>query len=155
MVTRETRYGLDLNNDVEIAVATNNFRQARGRTVLLAILDEVAFYRSEDSALPDVEVYRAITPSLATLPDSMLVAISSPYRKAGLLFEKWKQHFGKDSDDVLVIQATSLQLNPTLDPAIVLRAHEADPAAARAQWGGQFRDDIGNICPDRIDRSRR
>jgi hypothetical protein len=76
-------------------------------------LDEVSFYRSEDSATPDVEVYRAVTPRLATLPDSMLVGISSPYRKAGLLFEKWKQHFGRDDDGMLVIRATSLQLNPT------------------------------------------
>jgi hypothetical protein len=104
MIVRETRFGLELNNGVSIEVTTNNFRQARGRTVLLGILDEVSYYRSEDSATPDFEVYRAITPSLATLPDSMLIAISSPYRKAGLLYEKWKAHFGKDTDDVLVIQ---------------------------------------------------
>jgi hypothetical protein len=78
MVTRETRYDLELNNGVSIEVTTNDFRQARGRTVLLAILDEVAFYRSDESATPDFEVYRAIVPSLATLPNSMLVAISSP-----------------------------------------------------------------------------
>jgi hypothetical protein len=113
MIVRETRFGLELNNGVSIEVTTNNFRQARGRTVVLACLDEVSFYRSEDSATPDVEVYRAVTPRLATLPDSMLVGISSPYRKAGLLFEKWKQHFGRDDDGMLVIRATSLQLNPT------------------------------------------
>ena len=90
MVKRETRFGLDLDNSVAIEVTTNNFRQARGRTVLLAILDEVAFYRSDDSATPDYEVYRAVVPSLATLPDSLLVAISSPYRKAGLLWRNTK-----------------------------------------------------------------
>jgi hypothetical protein len=150
MVTRETRYGLDLDNNVEIAVATNNFRQARGRTVLLGILDEVAWYRSDDSATPDVETYRALTPSLATLPGSMLVGISSPYRKGGLLFDKWKAAFGKDDDDILVIQASSLQLNPTLDPAIVAAAYEADPASAMAEWGGQFRDDIGSYVPTEL-----
>jgi hypothetical protein len=56
--------------------------------------------------------YRAVTPSLATLPDSMLIAISSPYRKAGLLYKKWKTHFGKDTDDVLVIQASSTPAQP-------------------------------------------
>jgi hypothetical protein len=30
----------------------------------------------------------------------MLIAISSPFRKAGLLYEKWKAHFGKDTSDV-------------------------------------------------------
>jgi hypothetical protein len=118
--------------------------------VLLAILDEVAFYRDEASTSPDYEVYRAIVPSLATLPNSMLVAISSPYRKSGLLWEKYKKHFGKDGDDVLVIQAASQQLNPTIDPASVLRDQESDPAAARAEWGGQFRDDIGSYVPTEL-----
>jgi hypothetical protein len=147
MVTRETRFGLELSNGVAIEVTTNNFRQARGRTVLLAILDEVAFYRSDDSATPDFEVYRAVTPSLATLPNSMLIAISSPYRKAGLLYDKWKACFGKDDEEVLVVQASSLQLNPSLDPGVVARAYAADPAAAMAEWGGQFRDDIGTFVP--------
>jgi hypothetical protein len=150
MIVRETRYGLELNNGVSIEVTTNNFRQARGRTVLLAILDEVSFYRSEESATPDFEVYRAVVPSLATLPDSMLIAISSPYRKAGLLYEKWKQHYGRDSDDVLVIQASSAQLNPTLDPAIIARALDDDPADARSAWLGLFRDDIGAYVPTEL-----
>jgi hypothetical protein len=109
--------------------------------------DECAFWRDENSATPDVETYRAIMPSLATLPGSMLVGISSPYRKSGLLFERWKKFFGKGDDDTLVIQAPSLALNPSLDPAIVAQAYEADPAAARAEWGGEFRDDIGTFVP--------
>jgi hypothetical protein len=147
MIVRETRYCLELSNGVSIEVTTNNFRQARGRTVLLAVLDEVSFYRSDDSATPDFEVYRAVTPGLATLPDSMLVGISSPCRKAGLLYEKWKTHYGKNSDDVLVLQASSRQLNPTLDAALVERAPEEDPASARSEWMGLWRDDLSNYVP--------
>jgi hypothetical protein len=142
-VKRETAIGLELDNAAEIVIATNSYRQARGRAVLLALLDECAFYRDETSASPDIEVYRAILPGLATIPESMLVAFSSPYRKAGLLYEKWKTHFGQSDDSVLVIQAESRQLNPTLDPQIVANAMKADPAAAMAEWLGQFRDDIG------------
>jgi hypothetical protein len=147
MVTRETRFGLELNNGVTIEVTTNNFRQARGRTVLLGILDELAFYRSDDSATPDLEVYRALTPGLATLPGSMLVGISSPYRKAGLLYDKWRAHYGKDDDDVLVIQAASRALNPTVPVSRVEQAYADDPASAMAEWGGQFREDIGTFVP--------
>src|ERR1700722_3884398 len=53
MVERETRYGFELNNSVDIQVATNSFRAVRGRPILLAILDEAAFYNSETSASPD------------------------------------------------------------------------------------------------------
>lgn len=144
MVTRETASGIELSNRVAISIATNSYRQARGRTLLLAILDEVAFYRDENSVSPDIELHRAIMPSLATLPGSMLIGISTPYAKRGLLYQMWKDHFGKDSPNVLVIQARSDQLNPTLDPAMIAREVEADPAAARAEWLGQFRDDISS-----------
>jgi len=43
--------------------------------------------RDEASASPDEEVYRAIKPGMATLPGGMLIGISTPYRKAGLLFK--------------------------------------------------------------------
>jgi hypothetical protein len=144
MVRRETRTGVELDNASEVVVATNNFRQTRGRTVLLAILDEVAFFRDETSATPDIETYRSIVPSMATLPDAMLIGISSPYRKAGLLYEKHKAHFGMDDDRVLVIQAESTQLNPTLDPREIAAALASDPAAAQSEWFGRFRDDIGS-----------
>ena len=145
MVTRETRSGLELNNGVVISVQTNSFRQARGRTVLLCVLDELAFYRDENSQTPDIELHRAIMPSLMTLPNSMLVGISTPYRKAGLLHQMWKDHYGKDSDSVLVIQASSLQLNPLLDPAEIALEREADPAAAVSEWDGQFRADLSSF----------
>ena len=45
------------------------------------------------------------------------VGISTGYRKIGLLYQRWRDHFGVDSDDVLVVQADSATLNPTLDIA--------------------------------------
>jgi len=66
MVTSVTRLGLELESGVNITVATNSYRQVRGRSILLAIFDEVAFWRSEDTVKPDYETYRAVLPSLAT-----------------------------------------------------------------------------------------
>jgi len=142
MVERRTKKGFLLNNGVEIIIVTNSFRHVRGRTVLLAIFDECAFWRDEESATPDVELYRAVLPSLVTLPGSMIIGITSPYRKSGLVYQKYKRHFGRSDDDVLVIQATSQQLNPTIPDADVAQALEDDPAAARAEWLGEFRSDI-------------
>jgi hypothetical protein len=143
MVTRETATGFELSNNVEVSVTTNNFRTAgRGRAILMAILDEVAFYRSDTSTTPDIETYKAILPAMATLPGSMLIGISSPYRKAGLLYQKYRDHFGKPGD-ILVIQAATSTLNPLIDPEIIRQSYEDDPQEASASWGGLFRDDIG------------
>jgi hypothetical protein len=142
MVKRETRYGFELENSVDVVVATNSFRAVRGRPVLLAILDEAAFYASETSASPDTELYAALKPGLATLPASRIIIISSPYRRAGLLWDRYQKYFGKDSDDTLVIQAAVRQLNPTISQSVVDAAFEEDPASAAAEWGGEFRSDI-------------
>lgn len=144
MVTRETADGFELNNAAEILISTNDFRAVRGRTIALAIFDECAFWRDENSSSPDRETYNAVLPSLATLPNALLVGISSPYRKSGLLHDKYRRHFGKDGD-VLVVQAPSLALNPTLDPAIVEEALQQDPEVAAAEWLGEFRNDLADV----------
>jgi len=115
MLVRETAIGFELSNGVEIAVGTNSYRAVRGRPILIACLDEVAFYRDENSSSPDEEVYRALVPGTATLSESMLIGISSPYRKSGLLYRKFSEHFGKDVDDILVIRGPTRRLNPTID----------------------------------------
>ena len=149
MVTRETSTGFELNNSVDIAVATNSFRSVRGRPILCAVFDEVAFWRDDASASPDEETYNAVKPGMATMPDAMLIGISSPYRKAGLLYKKFHDHFGRDGD-ILVVRAASAALNPTLDQAIIDQALRADPAAARAEWLAEFRTDVAAFLDDAL-----
>jgi hypothetical protein len=150
LVGRDHQTGFELANGVDIIAGVNSFRSVRGRPFLFAVLDEVAFWRDDRSANPDLETYAAILPGLATLL-GMLIGISSPYRRSGLLWTKFRDHYGKDGD-VLVVKATTLQLNPTIDPAIIERALEEDPAAARAEWLAEFRTDIESfIGPDVLD----
>jgi hypothetical protein len=147
MITRETKHGFELSNKVEVAVATNSFRSIRGRSILACILDECAFWKDEKTSAPDTEVYNAVLPGLARVPGSMLIGISSPYRKAGILYRKFTEHYGRDGDDVLVIRAPSLTMNPTLDRETVERAIAQDPAKGKAEWNAEFRDDISDLIP--------
>jgi hypothetical protein len=87
-------------------------------------------------------LYAALKPGLVTLPGSRIIIISSPYRRAGLLWERYQKYFGKDDDNTLVIQASVRKLNPTVSQETVDAAFEEDPASAAAEWGGQFRSDI-------------
>jgi hypothetical protein len=102
---------------------------------------DVVDARDETSASPDVETYRAVLLALAT-SGGMLVGIGSPYRRAGLLYSKFRDHFGQHDPDVLVVKASSLMLNPTLDATIIERARKADPVAAESEWDSEFRRDI-------------
>ena len=150
MVTRETQDGLELSNNVDINVATNDFRSIRGRSILMAVLDECAFYRSENSASPDTELYRAIKPGMMTLPSSMLLGISSPYRRSGLLFEKWRAHYGQNSADTLVIRAPSNVMNTTLSQKDIDAALKEDPSGAMAELMSEWRDDISGFVPAEV-----
>jgi hypothetical protein len=141
MVVRETADGFALENGVDVAISTSSFRSVRGRPILCAIFDEVAFWRDENSASPDDEVYTAIRPGAASIPGSMIIGISSPYRKSGLLYSKFKKHFGQDGD-VLVIRAPTRALNPTIPQEIIDEALADDPIGARAEWLAEFRSDI-------------
>jgi len=150
LVTRDTDDGLELSNGVEIVVATNSFRAVRGRTIVCAIFDEVAFWRDEYSTSPDVETYTAIVPGMATLPGAMLIGISTPYKRSGLLFDKWRAHYGKNDADVLVIHAPSTLLNPTLPQAVIDAAMARDPDAAAAEWMAEFRSDVADFVSREI-----
>ena len=104
--------------------------------------DEIAFWRSEDSANPDVEIMAGVRPGMATIPGAMLLCISSPYARRGALWEAHRRHFGKDGDSVLVWQAETLSMNPSVDKQIIKDAYEADEASAAAECGAEFRRDI-------------
>jgi hypothetical protein len=142
LVKRETADGFELKNGVDISVATNSFRSVRGRTLLVCILDECAFYRDDRSTMPDEETYAAVAPGLARLPGSMLIGISTPHRKSGLLYRKFKESYGRDDGGVLVIRAPSTTFNPTLPKHIIDAALAEDPQKAGAEWLGEFRDDL-------------
>jgi hypothetical protein len=79
----------------------------------------------------------------------MLIAISSPYRKAGLMFNKWKVAFGKDDPRVLVVRAPSALLNPTVDQAGIDAALADDPEAAKSEWMAEWRSDLASFLDDR------
>jgi hypothetical protein len=145
-IESETASEIRLRSGVIVAVHANSFRSIRGLTMLACICDEVAFWRDEGSATPDLEVYRAVLPALITTR-GILIGISTPYRKIGLLHQKHRNHFGQDGD-VLVVQGPSTAFNPNLSQAEVAAAVAADPEGATAEWEAMFRADIGAFLDD-------
>ena len=74
-----TRSEIRLRNGITIAIHANSFRTIRGRTLCGCVFDEVAVWRDELSATPDIEVYSAALPALLTTR-GMLIGISTGYR---------------------------------------------------------------------------
>ena len=144
-----TRNEIRLRSGIVIAIHSTSFRNIRGRSVLCCIADEIALWRDETSATPDIETYRAVLPALATT-NGMLIGISTPYRRVGLLAQKYKDHYGQDDPDVLVVKGTSKQFNPTLSETTIAAQRQADPTGAISEWDAEFRTDVSNFLDDEL-----
>jgi hypothetical protein len=143
MVVRRDTETIELNNNVVIAINTASFRSTRGFTFAAVLADEVAYWHSDEySANPDIEILRALRPGLASIPGAPLVIASSPYAKKGELWNGYRRHYGKDDARVLAWKATTAEMNSSLDPAVIAEAYEADPEAAKADYGAEFRSDL-------------
>lgn len=142
LIERETAESFDLSNRVTIEVGTASYRTTRGYTFVAVLADELAFWRSEDSASPDYEVLAAVRPGMSTIPGAMLLCASSPYARRGALWDAWQHHYGKDGDPILLWQAPTLTMNPTVPQRVIDEAMARDPAAAAAEYLAQFRSDI-------------
>jgi hypothetical protein len=77
---------------------------------------------------------------MATL-DGKLIALSSPYSRRGALWDAYKRHYGK-TGPILVAQAPSRTMNPTLPQRVVDQAMQRDLASARAEYMAEFRTDV-------------
>ena len=146
LVKDDLKESIELSNGVTIAVKTASYRTLRGFTVLAALLEELAFWRSEESANPDKEILAALRPALATVPESLLIGISTPYARSGVLYEAFKKHYGR-AGGPLIWKAKTETMNPTIDSRTIKEALEEDPSAARAEWLAEFREDIEAFLP--------
>ena len=142
LVEGKTNDSISLSTHVDIECLAANFRTIRGGTAVAIVADEAAYWRNEGTANPDSEILNAARPSLATTGGPLIV-ISSPYSRRGELWAAYKRDFGPAGDPlVLVAKADSRTLNPGLSEKVVARAYQRDPAAAAAEYGGEFRTDV-------------
>jgi hypothetical protein len=155
LVVRELREGLELANGVSIEVRSASFKMgARGFSLCLAVNDEVAFWESDEtSAEPDVAIIGSQRPSLATIPTSIQLNVSSPHSRRGHLWNSYQQNWGKDVPGILVWKAASrrlpdspgVEMNSSLDIETVRAAYEQDASAAAADFGAEFRTDLESV----------
>jgi len=142
LIENRTQSSIELTNRVTIEVHTASFRAIRGYTIIGAVCDEIAFWRSDESANPDTEILNGLRPGMATIPGALLLCISTPYARRGALWDARRRHHGQDGDPVLVWQAPTRAMNPTVDERVIADAYEQDGAAAAAEYGAEFREDV-------------
>ena len=142
LVIGTTADTISLSTHVDIECRPASFRTIRGATFCTVIADEVAFWRSEQSANPDVEILNGVRPGLATT-NGQLFAITSPWGRSGEAYKAFDQHYGEKGDpEILVVRGETKKFNPTISDKIIARAYRRDPIAAATEYGGEFRSDL-------------
>jgi len=119
----------------------------RGWSIPVAIMDEVAFFRLEGSAESDSEVQASIRRGMINFPATRLLKISTPFGKSGLLYDDFKNHYGKDSPDLLVWKAGSAFMNPSLKASRLERARRLDPLRYAREYEAEFSEDLDTFLP--------
>ena len=97
LIVNETSEAIALDNRVTLEIHSSSFRAVRGYSVVCCVCDEIAFWFDADTSRnPDSEILRSLRPALARMPGSMLIGISSPYAKRGVLYDTFKSYYASD-----------------------------------------------------------
>jgi hypothetical protein len=143
MVVRETSDAIELSNGCVIQIGTSDYRAIRGRTIVACVADEICFWpTSSDAASSDEEIFVAARPAMASIPNSILVMLSSPYAKRGYAYRTWRESFGIPHAETLTWVAPTRAMNATISRLTVTAAMLRDSATARSEYLAAWREDI-------------
>jgi hypothetical protein len=98
--------------------------------VIFCVLDELGHWRAEGSANPAEDVYQSIKPAMVTIPNSLLIGISSPHARTGLLYRKYQELWGKAPGRSIFVKAPTWTMNPNVATA---RRSVCQPSSPRSR----------------------
>lgn len=117
-------------------VATRGGYGARGRWWTDFALDECAFFRDQSAKVNDQEIFRAGTARV--LPGGQTILTSTPWGEAGLLYDLWRENWGKPTSALIAHAPTLVLHDSPVTREIVERERKRDPDNARREYDAQF-----------------
>lgn len=103
---------IDLWNGVTISTNPPTIKSIRGYDAPGAVMDEVAVWWQEtEAANPDFEIYNQLLSRQAQFKDPKIVGISSPWNKAGLLWQRYEA--GTDGANLMCEACRGAEAGPS------------------------------------------
>jgi hypothetical protein len=143
-VVGRTADTLTLRSGIVLAAYPCRPPAIRGLRARIAVLDELGFYRNAEGNPQDVEMLRAVRPTLATT-GGRLVILSSPAGQSGALWDLYRLHFARDEAPILVWRGSAPEMNPTLPADYLQRMEQDDPEGYRSEVLGEFRAGVSAL----------
>lgn len=138
----------------------------RGRGTICIILDELAFF-VDDGKSSAKKVYKALTPSISQFspkdsknrhipigpPEGRVISISSPDAKEGFFYQLYQTSLtnSKASANMVMIQAPTWEINPTLSSEYYEVEYAKDPGSFWTEHGARFSDRVRGWIEDKKD----
>jgi len=146
-VTKLTTDEIHFANHTAVKVTAGTWRGIRGVTLLGAVVDELAFIKSDEdkfSAYPSEELLRALRPAIVR--GGLLVSISTPYAPRGPLHAAWKRCWGDDTNTrTLVWRSGTTDMNPLFDREKIEQELAEDRASAMSEYFSEWREDLSSL----------
>lgn len=161
-ISQVTADRIDLNNGITISVVPPTLKSVRGYACPVAVLDEVGvWYQESDSANPDYEIYRALSPGQLQFPNRKIIGISTPWNKSGMLYKFYNAgtegrniHPDLPRDEyrgILVLHgSTALMENPLVTRDFLQTEARRDPRAFERECLAVFQDSISGFLPSAL-----
>jgi len=151
------RYGTHGRSSISVRVSACSAKGLRGANNMIVALDEMSFFFLDETTgqkkpgaegdHDDRSVYEAATPSVAKFkspsgdrPEGKIICISSPGAKSGKFYEEYERGFAENSEDLLVIQAPSWEIDPNLSTTYLKNKYKQNPITFRSEFGAEFSD---------------
>lgn len=117
-------------------VATRGGYGGRGKSLTDFAMDEAAFFRDKSSKVNDEDIFKAA--SARVLPGGQTIIASTPWAEAGLLYETYRENFGKPKTAIVAHAPTTTLNGSDWVKRIVERETIRDPENADREFGAKF-----------------
>jgi hypothetical protein len=151
------KYGQGGRSTITATFKSSIAKGLRGRGIICYILDEIAFFVDDGKSSAE-QVYRAINPSIAQFSpkdpknkhksigpsDGRAIMISSPDARDGFFYRQYQTSSsgGIASKNMLMVQAPTWEVNPTLDSSYYEVEFNKDPKSFMTEHGAEFSDRV-------------
>lgn len=138
----------------------------RGRGVMCAILDELAFFVDDGKSSAN-KIYKAMVPSIAQFSPKdpndrrrpigpshgRIISISSPDARDGFFYHLYQLSLtnSEASENMLMIQAPTWEVNTSIDPSYYKVEYHKDPKSFETEHGAEFSDRVRGWIEDAKD----
>lgn len=123
---------------IEALPATRGGGAVRARTLVAAMLDEVAFFRDDAYAVNDRDIYQAVSPRV-TVPGGFTLISSTPWIESGLLYDEWRENFGHAFTGIAAQVTTgAMRSNSPIILDEIEHARLKDPKNAAREFDAMF-----------------